>query len=131
MYASLKKLKTSLEKRFKPLFLFLFRAGVRPSHLTLLSLVFGVLGVFLLFQHWLASAVCLFLWFLLDVGDGMLARVNGVSTPFGGWSDFLVDRIVLVLLLYRYYEFRPSAQWTVIIGLVIVLLLSLGELLGK
>jgi len=131
MYASLRKLKYPLEKRFKPLFIFLFRWGVRPVHLTFLSLVFGVLGAFFLFDRWLYAIAFLFVWFLLDVGDGMLARVTKTSTPFGGWGDFLVDRIVLVLILYRYYEFRPDAKLTVLAGLFIVLLFSVGELARK
>jgi archaetidylinositol phosphate synthase len=131
MYASLKKLKSKIEKRFKPLFLRIFRMGVRPAHLTFLSLVFGVLGAFYLFKHWMYAAACLLIWFLLDVGDGMLARVNNASTSFGGWSDFLVDRIVLVSILYRYYEFQPDAKWTVLAGLSIVLVFSVDEMLKK
>lgn len=131
MYAFLRRIKFFLDGFFKPFMLLLHRLGVRPIHLTLLSFLFGLLGAFFLFVNWLYALVFLLLWFLLDVGDGMLARTTGTKSQFGAWIDFLVDRVVLVLILYRYYEFRPLSKWTVVAGLLVVLVLSLGELFRK
>jgi phosphatidylglycerophosphate synthase len=131
MYASLRRIKLNLDRLLKPVMLLLFRVGVRPLHLTLLSLVLGVLGAMFLFVDWAYAALFLGLWFILDVGDGMLARASGSESKFGAWIDFLVDRIVLILILYRYYEFRPDSKWTVLAGLFVVLILSLGDLFRR
>lgn len=131
MYAFLRGLKLFLDGFFRPLFLFLHRLGVRPGHLTLLSFLFGAWGAFLLFVDWVYAFSFLLLWFLFDVGDGMLARAAGCESKFGAWVDFLVDRLVLILILYRYYVFRPESQWTVILGLLVVMALTLGDLFRK
>lgn len=131
MYSSLKKLKFLLDKVCKPAMLLLFRLGVRPLHLTLLSFLFGFLGALSLYTDWLRAILFLLLWFLLDVFDGMLARVSETESKFGVWVDFLVDRVVLLLILVRYYQFNPESMWTVVGGLSIVLILTLGELFRK
>lgn len=130
MYARLRRLKSVLDGLSRSLLLFLYGLGVRPLHITLISLLFGFLGAFFLFERWYAL-VFLFLWFLFDVLDGMLARVSRCESDFGAWFDFLVDRVVLVLVLYRYHEFNPGSRAAVLAGLLVVLMLSLGELLRR
>ncbi|MBM3308770.1 MAG: CDP-alcohol phosphatidyltransferase family protein [Candidatus Altiarchaeales archaeon] len=130
MYAFLKRVKFLLDNFFRPLFLFLHKIGFRPVHLTLLSFLFGLLGAFYFNVNWFYSFVFLVLWFLFDVGDGMLARIAGIESKSGAWLDFLVDRVVLVLVLYKYYEYS-HALFFVSAGLLAVLVLSLGEVFRK
>jgi len=131
MYASLRKVKRILDKAFRPLMLSLHRLGFTPLHLTLLSLLFGLCGAFLLFVDWTLAFLLLLLWFLFDVGDGMLARAAKEESKFGAWTDFLVDRVVLVAVLYRYYLFNPGSRLTVLLGLSIVLVFTVAELFRK
>jgi len=88
------------------------------------------LGAFYFNVNWFYSFVFLVLWFLFDVGDGMLARIAGIESKSGAWLDFLVDRVVLVLVLYKYYEYS-HALFFVSAGLLAVLVLSLGEVFRK
>jgi phosphatidylglycerophosphate synthase len=131
MYSKLKRIKFFLDKLARPLMLFLHNIGVRPIHLTFLSFISGVIGSFFMFTNWLYAIVFLTLWFLLDVVDGMLARTAKTEGEFGAKIDFLVDRVVLVLILCRYYEFRQDSKLAVVSGLLAVLILTLGELLRK
>jgi len=130
MYSSLRKVKFVLDEFFRPFFLFLNNLGFKPIHLTLLSFLFGLLGAFYFNSNRVYGIVLLFFWFLFDVGDGMLARATKTESKFGVWIDFFVDRIILVLILYRYYEFT-HAVLPVAAGLFLVLVLTLGEILRK
>jgi phosphatidylglycerophosphate synthase len=130
MYAFLKKVKFVLDCFFRPFFLFLGGLGIKPVHLTLASFLFGLLGAFYFNVNWFYFFVFLALWFLFDVGDGMLARIAGVESKFGAWLDFLVDRTVLVLVLYRYYEYSHAVLF-VSAGLLAVLILTVGEVFRK
>jgi phosphatidylglycerophosphate synthase len=131
MYGSLKKVKLKLDAILNPTMLSLYRKGVRPVHITLLSLVFGVAGALLFASDRLLSILLLLMWFLLDVLDGMLARASHTVSSFGVWIDFLVDRIVVVLLLWKYYEATPDSRLTVGLALGLILVLTLGEIFRK
>jgi phosphatidylglycerophosphate synthase len=127
MYARLRRLKFVLDGLFRPALVFLHGVGLRPLHLTLVSLLFGFLGAFFFFERPPFGLFFLALWFVFDVLDGMLARVCRCESAFGAWVDFLVDRLVLIMVLYRYYEFNPGSSFTVLACLLVVLVLSLGE----
>ena len=67
---------------------------IRPNHLTLLGLLFGLLAIGLLLAiptaGPAAAALILAAWFM-DRTDGTLARNQNTATPFGKWLDANVD----------------------------------------
>lgn len=69
---------------------------VRPNHITLLGLLFGLSAVGLLFTMPsagpAAALVILAAWFM-DRTDGTLARQQNTASPFGAWLDANVDEI--------------------------------------
>ncbi|UQU64554.1 CDP-alcohol phosphatidyltransferase family protein [Couchioplanes caeruleus] len=72
------------------------RAGLTPSGVTALSVLFAVAAAL---SFWQASrpamvigAVLLYLGFVLDCVDGQLARYTRRFGAFGGWLDTMADR---------------------------------------
>ena len=71
----------------------LYRAGVRPWHLTLLSLAGNVVvGVLLLTDRRLLPGLLLLPAGLLDVFDGGVARLRGEDSRKGALLDSTIDR---------------------------------------
>jgi phosphatidylglycerophosphate synthase len=70
--------------------------GIRPIHITLLGLLFGLSAVALLLAVPTAGPVAgvlvLAAWFL-DRTDGLLARRQQTASPFGAWLDANVDEL--------------------------------------
>lgn len=104
----------------------LYRLGVRPNHITLLSIPCGVLGVILLFQDSLFSAVLIVGYVFLDVLDGSLARVTGSVTASGDKLDFFGDRLVASTFLVLFYLHGGSALFSVT-GLALIVAITLED----
>ncbi|MFU8946825.1 CDP-alcohol phosphatidyltransferase family protein [Mycetocola zhadangensis] len=75
----------------------LYRAGVGPNQVTLLSAGSTAAGIAVLLTQppgltsGLAVAALLVLGFALDSADGQVARLSGRSSPAGEWLDHVVD----------------------------------------
>lgn len=72
------------------------RVGVRPGHLTLISLFTGSLFVPLVYFVPWAAFVALALHLIIDGVDGPLARHAGTASPAGSFTDTMCDQLVLV-----------------------------------
>ncbi|MEV6600275.1 DUF5941 domain-containing protein [Actinoplanes sp. NPDC051346] len=72
------------------------RAGLTPSGVTALSVLFAVAAALAFWQAsrpaMVAGAVLLYLGFVLDCVDGQLARYTRRFGAFGGWLDTMADR---------------------------------------
>ncbi|MGK5550552.1 CDP-alcohol phosphatidyltransferase family protein [Actinomadura kijaniata] len=73
------------------------RTRITPDQITLAAFALG-LGAAACFLRgtagWLALGAALYhLCFVLDCVDGKLARLKGTGTPFGGWLDYMLDRV--------------------------------------
>ncbi len=82
-----------------PVLRLLTRAGIRPNHISFISLLFGWGAVWFLYssQNYIALTV-LFLHVLADGLDGPLARYQKVSSNAGSFVDTLVDQIIITSL---------------------------------
>jgi phosphatidylglycerophosphate synthase len=72
------------------------RTSLTPNQLSLGALALGLsaAGCFWAAGPWLiAGAVLYHLSFMLDCVDGKIARLKGLGTVFGGWLDYVFDRI--------------------------------------
>ena len=95
------------ETAFRP-FARWFR-NVPPVVLTLISLLFGLLAFgSLVYQlYWLAFAA----WFFnrsFDALDGVVARMQGSQSDFGGYLDILVDFVVYAIIPIGLVLGQPS-----------------------
>lgn len=91
----------------------LFRARVRPNHLTVLGLgVSGLAGYAFAQGRLRFGALLLVVAGLFDLFDGCLARLAGQETDFGAFLDSVVDRysdLVVLLGILLFYERLGSA----------------------
>ena len=71
--------------------------GITPNAITLMSLmVIPVATAFIVYDSYILGVIAAGLlqsFFLLDVVDGMLARVMKIQSKFGYWFDTIVDTI--------------------------------------
>ena len=70
---------------------------ITPDLLTVVATVIGI-GATVCFalggRWWLVAGAVLFhLSFIVDCMDGKIARLNGTGSVFGGWFDFMFDRL--------------------------------------
>jgi phosphatidylglycerophosphate synthase len=81
---------------------FLYRKGVKPNHITFVSMFFSAIGLFFLFKaELLAAGIFLAIDRLVDAFDGALARRHNLVTGFGEWLDGAKDHV----LFNAYYLF--------------------------
>jgi phosphatidylglycerophosphate synthase len=73
------------------------RTSITPSQITIVAFLLGIgaAGCFLQgTAGWLIAGAALYhVGFILDCCDGKIARLKGLGTPFGGWLDFMLDRV--------------------------------------
>ena len=125
-YKRLKVAKRQIDRILGPLLRRLFLWGLRPVHLTLLSLPCGLLGVWFLFTRPFWSPFFVLSYLVLDVLDGTLARVSGTVSESGNRLDFLVDKVVASFFLVVLYM-RTGEVMLPVVGLSAVVLFSLED----
>jgi phosphatidylglycerophosphate synthase len=100
--------KTSLARLGDPVARALFRARVRPNHLTMVGLGVSLVAAGALAHGRLRiGAVLLALAGLFDFFDGSLARLANCVSAFGAFLDSVVDRysdLVVLLGVVLYYH---------------------------
>lgn len=114
------------------------RAGLTPSHVTLLGGVFFIVTATL--YAWLppgavSALVCALMFqiaFGLDCADGQLARGTGKSSLFGAWLDIATDyvrNIVIAIVLLWWQVQSGIASLEVAVGICTLLLCGSAVLL--
>ncbi len=99
------------KERFKTILMHMQETPIRPNHLTLGALLFGVLGYLgSLLSAWLGF-VLFALSFLLDALDGWYARELNLQTRMGAFLDGVVDRIVEFSMLLALWHFDAPPLW--------------------
>lgn len=76
------------------------RSPLSPNAITMIALLLNVLAAYLLYQRYFVVAI-FFLSFggLADAFDGIVARVQNKTSPFGDFLDHFADRVSDVLLI--------------------------------
>ena len=95
----------------------LVRTPLTPNQVSVLSFLVILPGAYLLSTGerlaLIGAGLLIQLSFTLDCCDGELARLRGLSTPFGAWLDGLLDRVaelVLCLALGRALEHQGEPR---------------------
>lgn len=126
-----------VQPMFNKIAVLLKKIGLRPNHLTVSALIFGIgTGISIFFHnYWLAL---LLLWGsgLLDVLDGSLARLESKSSIWGGFMDIIFDRVVETGILISIAFVYPDSQLALVILLsaivfCISVFLTVGALVEK
>ncbi|MEV4888086.1 CDP-alcohol phosphatidyltransferase family protein [Nonomuraea sp. NPDC055795] len=105
------------------------RTSITPNQVTWAAFALG-LGSAACFVmggwSWLAAGAVLYhLSFVLDCVDGKIARLKGTGTVFGGWLDYVFDRIRVlacsVALMWGQYRLTGQDLYLVL-GILVVFL---------
>jgi CDP-diacylglycerol--glycerol-3-phosphate 3-phosphatidyltransferase len=100
--------KAPLHRFFDPVARLLFRARVRPNHLTVLGLGVSIAAAYVFSVGRLRwGAALLAVAGLFDFFDGAVARLAGSDSDYGAFLDSVVDRysdLAVLLGILVYYE---------------------------
>jgi archaetidylinositol phosphate synthase len=95
----LSRLKPVVSRFSAPVTSLIARAGLKPNHLTIMGLIFGILAAFFIAQKViLLGAILILVSSIFDMLDGALARTQEMASEFGGFLDSVIDRYVDVLI---------------------------------
>lgn len=73
--------------------------SITPNQATLISFIAGIISFLAIFISKPLAGVLLQISSILDGTDGEIARVRMMSSPYGGWVDSILDRVVDFLFL--------------------------------
>jgi CDP-L-myo-inositol myo-inositolphosphotransferase len=73
--------------------------NITPNQATLISFLAGIVSFLMIFISKPVAGIILQISSILDGIDGEIARVRMMSSPYGGWIDSILDRIVDFLFL--------------------------------
>lgn len=98
---------------------------VTPNMLTATSLILGLITAYLYsrgdYQSLIIGAMLHHISFILDCGDGQLARVKGLKSQMGHWFDYHSDKIKdFLLLLGLAWGVYAQTGWAWILALAFV-----------
>ena len=114
--------KAPLHRFFEPVARLLFRARVRPNHLTVLGLGVSIAAAYVFSVGRLRwGAALLAVAGLFDFFDGAVARLAGSDSDYGAFLDSVVDRysdIALYIGLLVYYARVDRFLYLVLVALV-------------
>lgn len=124
---------------FKSLFMsiskVLLSLHVKPLHVTISSLIIGLIGAFCFFMDLhLTSLVLLWLSGLMDVLDGEMARLSNQSSQKGALLDIFFDRIVEIAYIFSFVGTATSESLLTLSSAIILsmtLFLSVGAMSTK
>jgi CDP-diacylglycerol--glycerol-3-phosphate 3-phosphatidyltransferase len=109
--------KTPLHRLFDPVARLLFRARLRPNHLTVAGLGVSIAAAYVLSMGRLRwGAVLLAVAGLFDFFDGAVARLAGSDSDYGAFLDSVVDRysdLAVLLGILVYYETRGDTTGSI------------------
>ena len=94
-----------------------------PTFFTIFNLICGFLAIVLIFnENYRLSAGMIFLGFIFDLLDGMLARKLGAVTELGAELDSLADAVTFVIApaLLVYFKYFTTMRIGIIVALFIV-----------
>src|SRR3989344_5276073 len=87
-------------KRLSKIAGYFIAGGITANHLTVLSLVSGILAIHFFLGNWWLLALFSLLHLLLDALDGVLARLTK-ETTWGKYFDLTADSFPVILLLIK------------------------------
>lgn len=94
---------------FDPIARLLNNLSIKPNHITLLSIVLGLLSpIAFILHHNFFGIILLLVSGLCDVLDGSLARVSSQSSNLGATLDIVGDRIVEFAIMASFYFYSPT-----------------------
>ena len=116
-----------------PILSLMARAGIKPDHLTILSLAAGLAFCPLYAPAFPIALACLALHVVLDGMDGPLARHLGVASRSGSFTDTMADQTVitattLTAVFYGTAHFLPATLYILTYTVVVLFAMARNAL---
>ncbi|MBD3249247.1 hypothetical protein GF336_04345 [Candidatus Woesearchaeota archaeon] len=121
----MKQLQDFREWIFAPLLKILLRFSIRPDHISLLSVFFGILFLFFIQKNIRLSLFFLVISFFLDTLDGTLARKLGISSMGGTIVDASSDTAVIILTSFGFFVIG-LIQLEVLVAYILTYMIIVG-----
>ena len=117
-----KKSQSYREKKFVKPAKFLIKNKVTANHLTVISLVSGVLAIYFLFNNWYLLILFTILHILFDAFDGVVARLSKENIS-GKYFDLGSDSLPVFLIFLKIGWFINDFYAYVVAGLFLLSLM--------
>lgn len=110
-----------------PCSVWFIRHGIKPNQITLLMILFGIVGSILFalpdLYCKIAGYLCWFLWFTMDLCDGQVARYTKTFSKYGTEMDYmahLIDHPLMNLALWFTFLQMNLINPVILSGLFII-----------
>ncbi len=102
----------------------LVKLKISALSMSILSLLFGIIGAYFLFENYLLFILFIILHFLADSFDGVIARIKGTESEFGKYLDNIIDRLITLAILVKIFLILGD-YYIIIVGVIFVLTQSI------
>lgn len=92
---------------------------VNPNSISMLGIIFPTLFFLLVINHQYAWALFVYIFNWVDLLDGMVARLSGRVTKFGGFLDSTIDRFADFAVLTA-FGFAFIVSWDIVVPLLML-----------
>jgi len=111
-----------------------YKLKFTPNIITTISLIFGLLSAYYLYNKSYISIICLIIAYILDGSDGYFARKHNMVSKFGDYYDHISDytkhlAIFYVMWILDSNIFKKQLFINFILILLMIYHLSLQELI--
>jgi len=114
----------------EPLSIMFKHFNFSPNGITTLSLLFGLISIWGLYNNWLLGAIIfMFLSYVMDCVDGYYARKYNMVTKGGDYYDHIKDIFIFLIFLFILYN-RNKGKMTkmqLFVSVIIFLLFLLSS----
>lgn len=106
---------SSLRNKIKPfqyiLALPFIKLKIHPNNISLLGLLFAIVGAYFVYQeNWLFALIFFLLAPLMDLIDGTVARATNTRSNWGNYFETMIDKFVDVLIYGSFVFYYPVAS---------------------
>ncbi len=94
-----------------------------PNHITTLSLIFGLITLYLLWKkHCVLAGVSYFISYFFDCQDGNYARTYKMYSEFGSLYDHISDAVIIIglILIYILKDYNNKFRYGLLAGGAII-----------
>lgn len=115
----MEKMRVFRSKKLSFLGKMFLRVKITANVMTSLSLIFGIISVYFLFESYWLFLIFALLHITADALDGVIARVQGPTT-FGNYFDALVDGFITFLALLKIGIYLQDYYAFLVVGLYLL-----------
>jgi len=96
---------------------FMLSKNITPLHVTMLTLVIGLIPAVLMLTTNLIYLPVIVLWIsgLFDAVDGDMARISNQKTDLGGFCDIVFDRLVELSIILSLAYIYPNSSFALLV----------------